>query len=205
MGRQSSEEVREMSKYLFIGSHPDDIELSCGGTICKLKEQGHEIQIIALSFKYHEVLSNEFEQAAKFLGVEGIIGSYDVRCFSTQAPAIADNILNDIECFEPDYVFTHDEADKHDDHWITAREVKRVWSGNLITFLHPWNGNPNPNYFVEITEEQLSLKIELLKIYYSQSGRSYMSGEFIRSQSVFHGAQIGRKFAEAFKIQRLLG
>ncbi len=30
---------------LAIGAHPDDIELSCGGTIAKLVKEGHKVAI----------------------------------------------------------------------------------------------------------------------------------------------------------------
>ena len=34
---------------LAIGTHPDDVELSCGGTVALLAEQGHEVGILHLT------------------------------------------------------------------------------------------------------------------------------------------------------------
>ncbi|MEE8523789.1 MAG: PIG-L family deacetylase, partial [Thermoanaerobaculia bacterium] len=34
---------------LAVGTHPDDVELSCGGTLALLVEQGHRIGILHLT------------------------------------------------------------------------------------------------------------------------------------------------------------
>ena len=47
-----------MSKVLFIGAHPDDVELGCGGIINKLTYSGNEVRVIFLaegtSCRYNE-------------------------------------------------------------------------------------------------------------------------------------------------------
>ena len=46
---ESNKEVVTKKKILFIGAHPDDIELGCGGTLTKYLEEGHEIEMIVFS------------------------------------------------------------------------------------------------------------------------------------------------------------
>ena len=38
-----------MSKVLFIGAHPDDVELGCGGTIYKYCKMGFDIHVLMLA------------------------------------------------------------------------------------------------------------------------------------------------------------
>ena len=37
-------------KILAIGAHSDDVEIACGGSLIKWKEQGHDIFILTNSF-----------------------------------------------------------------------------------------------------------------------------------------------------------
>jgi LmbE family N-acetylglucosaminyl deacetylase len=80
----------------------------------------------------------------------------------------------------------------------------RVWKKSIFTYLAPWNGNENPNYFVEITQQQLERKIEALACYRSQAHRPYMNADFIRAQARYNGIKCGKLYAEAFKIERLI-
>lgn len=61
---------------LAVGAHPDDIELSCGGTIAKLVREGHKVAMVDLTQGElgtrgnKEIRAKEAEKAAKILGVE---------------------------------------------------------------------------------------------------------------------------------------
>jgi bacillithiol biosynthesis deacetylase BshB1 len=62
---------------IFVGAHPDDIEIACGGTVAKLVDQGHRVGIIDLTdgeptpgSPGPEVRLAEAEAAAKVLGVQ---------------------------------------------------------------------------------------------------------------------------------------
>ncbi|HEY6951375.1 MAG TPA: PIG-L family deacetylase, partial [Bacteroidota bacterium] len=60
---------------LAIGAHPDDIELSCGGTVAKLVKEGHKVVMADLTQGElgtrgtKEIRANEASEAAKILGV----------------------------------------------------------------------------------------------------------------------------------------
>lgn len=190
-----------MSKYLFIGAHTDDTELSCGGTMAKLAEAGHDVNCLALSYCDQDELLKEYAQASEILGVNFYNEGFDVRCFNQQSLFIADALLS----FKGyDFVFTHSEHCRHPDHRTTAQESKRIFNCNLITYIQPWNGQHEENYFVEITGEHLEKKINALWCYRSQAHRPYMSADFIRAQARVNGVKIGKQFAEGFRVQRLI-
>lgn len=184
-------------RYLFISCHCDDAELSCGGTMAKLAEQ-HEVYNIAFSDTGSTKILDEFVQAGNILGISGDCLFYNV--FIEQH--IGDDLYKIRDKF--DFVFTHSTECRHTHHKMIAEQSKRVINGNLITYLQPWNSNESPNYFIELSEAQLEKKIQALACYKSQAHRPYMDEEFIRSWARYNGIKCGKKYAEGFRIERLI-
>lgn len=189
--------------YLFIVSHVDDAELSSAGWIHKLKTTGHYVKVISLSHWYSgKDLSGEFYNAMTVLGVDHQHMNVTTRRFSAYENYLTDVCYDKTRGFE--HVVTHSEKDRHTDHSIVGRIVKRVYDGSLYTFLHPWNGFHEDNYFVSLSEDDFKTKLDALKCYKSQAGRYYMSEEFIRAQAVYNGIKCGKRYAEAFRIERYI-
>ncbi len=66
----------EQLDVIAVGAHPDDIEITCGGTLAQLVDQGYRVGIIDLTdgeptpgCPSPEIRLGEAEQAAKILGV----------------------------------------------------------------------------------------------------------------------------------------
>jgi LmbE family N-acetylglucosaminyl deacetylase len=190
--------------HLFIFSHIDDCELSCAGLITKLVSKGEHVKVISMSHKYNgSDLKDEFVKSMDVLMVrDRQLFGMETRRFNAFENVISDIVYEKVQGY--DYVYTHDVSDRHPDHSILARQVKRLYNGSLITSIFPWNGTEDPNYFVEISEAQLENKIQALKCYKSQSRRPYMDEEFIRSWARYNGIKCGKLYAEAFKIERLI-
>lgn len=190
-------------KYLFLSAHCDDHELSCGGAIQILKDQGHDVYCQALSWCNNANLLTEFENANDILGVSPLmrrVNAFKVREFTRQK--IADFFFTIKDSY--DGVYTHSPNDRHDDHRIVGEQAKRVLNCSLISFMCPFNGELNPNYFVQLSEEQLEKKIQALECYESQRYRSYMSPDFIRAQARYNGVKCGVMYAESFKVEKLI-
>jgi len=74
---------------------------------------------------------------------------------------------------------------------------------NLVTYKHPWNClSYSNNLYVEISEECLAKKIEILAFYKSQKKRFYFNPEYIKALARFNGGMAGYKYAEAFDVVR---
>lgn len=187
-------------KYLFIGAHTDE-ELCFAGTMYKFIEQGHEVDYLALSWCDEDSLLYECQQSADILKVRVSIEKFNVRRFSEQREGISKLLYNHNYY---DVITTHSIIDIHPDHRTTGEESLRVFKGNLLTYTGPWNGKEDANYFVELSQKHLEMKMQALACYKSQSHRAYMNPEFIRSWAIYNGIKCGKKYAEGFHTQRLI-
>lgn len=190
-------------RYLFLSAHTDDCELSCGGTMAKLASEGHRIECRPLTDCDNPTLYDEGLQASNILGNAFLVAvGFDYRKFYKTRFKLANYLYGLKDDY--DFVFTHSTSCRHTDHRTVAEESKRIFNSCLITYIQPWNGHHEENYFVELSEEHLEKKIQALSCYKSQSHRSYMNAEFIRAQAVYNGIKCGKKYAEAFRIERLI-
>ncbi|MBQ7644968.1 MAG: PIG-L family deacetylase, partial [Spirochaetales bacterium] len=79
--------LESFSRYLFIGPHPDDIEIGCGATVSKLVSLGKEVSfLICLDGRFGltnapegtlpkdliEIRRKEAIESAKMLGVDDV-------------------------------------------------------------------------------------------------------------------------------------
>lgn len=121
---------------LAIGAHPDDVEISCGGTLSKYKKQGHSI-FIALttsgnigsnSHTREEIAAiRESEQleAAKLLDAKVRFMRFDDQGLLDTAESRR-SVLNAIRWANPDVIFTHCPFDASTDHAATSKIVSEV-------------------------------------------------------------------------------
>ncbi|MFC2821447.1 MAG: PIG-L deacetylase family protein [Sphaerochaeta sp.] len=136
--------LENFSRYLFIGPHPDDIEIGCGATVSKLASLGKEIAfLICFDGRYGletapsgttadelaDIRKAEAIESAKRLGVD------EVHFISLSDGGFYDNLqlrrltAQRIGIFKPDVVFTVDPdvtSECHIDHLNAGRETKTV-------------------------------------------------------------------------------
>jgi len=114
---------------LFIGAHPDDIELNCGGTVIKLIESGKKVGIADLTLAELSTLGDinlrkkETDAASKMLGIsvrENLkIEDGNIEINKTNK----EKIIKVIRKYKPELVFAPYPLDRHPDH---------INAGNLI-------------------------------------------------------------------------
>lgn len=188
-------------KYLFIGAHPDDVELCCGGTMTKLIDNGHEVHVLTLSHFFYGVdLKGEWLDSMVELRPDGCnICTFDPRLFSSDRQEILDLLLTYSNKF--DYIFTHSASDYHQDHRTVGEESIRAFKGhNLITYKGVWNGDEKSNYFVHLKEKHIKAKLSYLECYKSQSNRTYTNSDAIYAMAINAGLKCKTKYAESFEI-----
>ncbi len=115
---------------LFFGTHPDDVELYCGGTIHKLVKSGKKVIIVDLSRGElgtrgnAETRSSEADKAGKILGISSR------ECLNIPDGNIENNkenrekVISAIRKYQPEIIFAPYPFDRHPDH-INAGELIR--------------------------------------------------------------------------------
>jgi len=203
---------------LFFSPHTDDVELGAGGTLTKLRENGHEIMWAVFSTAETSLPAGTPPDTLRreFLGVAGAVGlaqkdlrifDFHVRYLPQHRQEILEEMIRMKKDYAPDLIVGPSLNDHHQDHEVVAKEMLRAFkdSASIICYELPWNHTEfNTQLFVKISEDHLAKKIDLLKKYRSQIelDRAYFSEEYIRGWAKMRGVQVKADFAEAFEVVR---
>lgn len=202
-------------KVLVLAPHTDDGEFGCGGTIDKLIKEGCEVFYAAFSACERsvpdqfpsDILITEVKAATKVLGIKPenlFLFKYDVRTFNFHRQEILDDIIKLRTKIQPDLVFIPALTDLHQDHKTIADEALRAFKfTSILSYEMPWNNiSFNTSCFYKLSDENLKVKIEALKMYKSQAHRPYANEDFIKSLATVRGIQVNTKYAETFEVLR---
>ncbi len=200
-------------RVLFLGAHPDDIEIGCGALIHNIVNKT-EILCVTLSDNQKnpdlKKVKNEHLESMKVLGVpeeKVVFGPFETRIFPDSRQNILEYFLKLRKEFKPDLIFTHSKQDVHQDHNTMTDEALRAFRGITVLGFDVVRSSYGffPNFLVEVTEENVNKKIEALAQYATYQDRYYFNAELTRSIMVRHGALAERPFAEGFDILRIVG
>ena len=198
---------------LFLGAHPDDIELGCGALLHHIAKQS-DVLCVTLSDnqKNPDLLhvKNEHYESMAILGVPRekiILGPFTTRVFPDSRQDILEYFLHIRREFQPDLIFVHSRQDVHQDHLTMTDEALRAFRGITVLGFDVVRSSYGffPHFLVEVTEEDVNKKIEALSCYETYRDRYYFNSELTRSIMVRHGALAERPFAEGFDILRIVG
>ncbi len=214
---------------LLVVAHPDDEVLGAGGTISKLKKEGHSVAVCTMVShadareNRSRTLGEDQKMALSILGVD--------QAYNGDFPNIKLNIVPHLELvqfiesaiidWETEVIYTHHPSDTNIDHVMTsdaAQAAARLFQRRegirmlrQLSFMEipsstEWSLDSaanrfTPNTFVEIGEEGLSGKLKALEAYTGVM-RPYphpRSAEALRGLATWRGAQAGCIYAEAFE------
>lgn len=211
------EKLFENKKVLFLGAHPDDIELGCGGTVNKAVEEGSEVYFAVFSRCEKSVpeglpknvLEGELYASVKTLSVardKVFFFNFSVRDFPKNRQDILEELVKIAKNLNPDVVFAPSTGDSHQDHKTISDEAIRAFSGaTILGYDSPWTSKYfNYSTFIRLSEENVSKKIEAMKCYASQAKRKYMNDDFLRGLARVRGVQSDTRYAEAFETIKLI-
>jgi N-acetylglucosamine malate deacetylase 1 len=200
-------------KALFIGAHPDDIELGCGALIANMSAS-KDITCVTLSDNQkNPLLGNvvvEHYKSMAVLGVEKqnvVFGSFETRRFAHQRQEILEFLITLKKKLEPDLVFVHSQADLHQDHNEVTQEALRAFRGTSVFGYDVIRSSQGffPTFLVEVTEMDVKLKIDALAAYKTYADKYYFKPELTKAILIRNGALCERKYAEGFDILRIVG
>ncbi len=120
-------------RILFIGAHPDDADILCGGTACRLSKAGHLVKFVSATNgdTGHQTMSRAETARVRYQETQasartGGLYEYQVLNHDCGLEASVENrreILRIIRAFAPDVVISHRLCDYHPDHRATAQLV----------------------------------------------------------------------------------
>ncbi len=219
-----------MLDVLIIGAHPDDAEISSGGTLAKMQKMGKKVGILDLTDGEptpngdHETRMKEAEKAKEKLD----LSFRKTLDFSNRY--LMDNLEARTEAAEvirtqrPDILLTQHSADLHPDHVASAKIGKFARFYGKLTktdmrgdpyFAPLWlnffsshlRTEREPSFLIDISST-MEQKMDAVKQYKSQLGEVSEDGssyERIRAYNSYWGGKIGTKYAEPFYAPESLG
>ncbi len=200
-------------RVLFLGAHPDDIELGCGALLHHIVKETDVLCVTLSDNQKNPDLRNvkdEHFKSMKVLGVPEekiVLGSFTTRIFPDARQEILEYFLKLRRDFQPDLIFVHSKHDIHQDHNVMTDEALRAYRGITVLGFDVVRSSYGffPHFIVEVTEEDVNKKIEALSQYETYRDRYYFNAELTRSIMIRHGALAERPFAEGFDILRIVG
>ena len=200
-------------RVLFLGAHPDDIELGCGALLHHIVEQTDVLSVTLSDNQSNPDLKNVRDEHYKSMSVLGVpkdkivFGSFTTRVFPNARQDILEYFLKLRREFNPDLIFTHSRQDVHQDHNTMTDEALRAFRGITVLGFDVVRSSYGffTHFLVEVTEEDVNKKIEALSCYETYRDRYYFNDELTRSIMVRHGALAECSFAEGFDILRIVG
>lgn len=210
---------------LFIGAHPDDVELGCGGAICYFKERNYDVYCYYLTNGEYTDIEEEvvrdaeevYETTIKSLDVLGV---QEENIFFNNVSAtqlkVNKQIISVLQKFIIDkkinMIFTHPNPDTyHQDHRaahnITMASARR-YVNNIFLFEIIFNfasGLMVPNYYIDISK-YIKKKIGALRFHVTEyvkfDGEKWIDS--IISLAKYRGIQVDSDYAEAFYVMKYL-
>ena len=217
---------------LAFGAHPDDVELSCAGTILKHVSLGNKIGIVDLTRGElgtrgsAQIRDQESAKAAKILGVEFRHNMNFEDCFFENNNKNKLEVVKVIRKYRPKIILCNAIDDRHPDHPKGSDLVSQACflSGlsKIDTGQEKWRPKNvyhyiqfreiEPDFVVDISDF-IDRKMESIKAYQSQfyNPNSQLPETIISSQSFlnsieYRASNLGRlsgvKYGEGFTIEK---
>jgi LmbE family N-acetylglucosaminyl deacetylase len=207
----------DKQRILVLAPHTDDGEFGCGGTICKLIEDGKDVHYVSFSFARKSIpdsfpkdsTKKECIKATAQLGIDKdnlISFDYEVRVFPDVRQHILENMVQLNKDIKPDVVFMPNSKDTHQDHQVIFSEGFRAFKKtSMLGYESLWNNSIfDANFYVCLKKHHVDMKLKSLLCYKSQSLRDGGKDRIIRGLAEVRGSQIGKNYAECFENIRYI-
>ncbi len=227
----ASRKVKQTLDALAIFAHPDDAELTCGGTIIKLVDLGYRVGLIDLTqgeMATRGTVRQRSEEAKCAAGVMGVHLRENLRLLDSRVENSFENRLGVVHLlrkYRPHLLLLPYWEQRHPDHYKSSqmiyeacylsglkklgapgepfRPYKIIHSTSFIEVQH--------TFIVDVTE-QFERKLEAVRCYRSQFSEKWGPTTFQPAEDVFdflevrarhYGYLIGKKYGEAFLTKEM--
>ena len=200
---------------LCLGSHSDDVEIGCGGTLLKLIESDRRVNLRWIVFSASEQRAVEARASAMKFSTGAADIQIEVKAFRDGFfPYLGSDIKEFFEDLkrrcDPDLIFTHYRDDRHQDHRLVSDLTWNTFRDHTILEyeIPKYDGDlGRPSVFVPLDADTAEKKARLITtLFRSQSGKSWMSEETFRSLMHLRGVECAAPsgYAEAFHARKVV-
>ncbi len=200
-------------RVLFLGAHPDDIELGCGALLHHIVNETDVLCVTLSDNQKNPDLKDVKDEHFKSMTILGVpqekvlFGPFTTRIFPDTRQEILEYFLKLRRDFQPDLIFVHSKQDVHQDHLTMTDEALRAFRGITLLGYDVVRSSYGffPHFLVEVSEEDVNKKIKALSEYKTYRDKYYFNSELTRAIMLRHGALAEVPFAEGFDILRIVG
>ncbi len=196
-----------MKTILAIGSHHDDIEIGCAGTILKHIQNGDNVYFAithADEFRSGDIAIRHKEQvrSLKQLGIPSL-SKYLFLFSETDSDAI---IISALDQLKPDIIFSPFEYDTHQHHRQTSIIAQAIGRKRKTTMMFYDSGSTyhfHPNVFSIINYKR---KFDILNCFESQIEHGAINLDIVKKKNAYWGSLISenpKRYAEGFVVRKM--
>lgn len=200
---------------LCLGSHSDDIEIGCGGTILRLGEQYPGCNFHWVVFSAIGVREAEARRAAKMFAGPAALDKPLLKTFpdgfmpfsGAEVKAVFEELKQTVS---PDLILTHNRNDAHQDHRLIAELTWNTFRDHLILEyeIPKYDGDMGrPVFFVPLSSEHCEKKVRyLMDAFQSQQCKRWFREDTFISLMRLRGMECNAPsgYAEAFYCRKMV-
>lgn len=201
-------------RVLCIGAHCDDIDIGCGGAMLAMLSSGRKVDVTWVAFSSSPERAAELCRSAKrFLrgarNARVISHGFQDGFFPAHFRGIKET-FEKLKPVQPDIVFTHHRADRHQDHRLLADLTWNTFRNNLVLEyeIPKYEGDlTTPSAYVALKPVQVERKIRiLLESYRSQHSKPWFTADTFRALMRLRGIESGAAtgWAEGFHVSKFV-
>jgi LmbE family N-acetylglucosaminyl deacetylase len=201
-------------KVLCLGSHSDDIEIGCGGTILRLLSANSNLTVVWVVFSSSEEREREAHNSAELFlehakQKEIVVNNFRDGFFPFEGAGIKD-FFEGLKSVSPDLIFTHGRNDAHQDHRLIAELTWNTFRDHLILEyeIPKYDGDlGQPNFFVPLDQGIYQRKIRyIMDAFETQRAKRWFEQETFLALMRLRGMECAAPsgYAEAFYCRKLV-
>jgi LmbE family N-acetylglucosaminyl deacetylase len=201
-------------RILCLGSHSDDIEIGCGGTILRLLSQNPNCEVTWVVFSSTKEREQEARSSAEmFLGraAEKHVIVNDCRDgFFPYDGASVKQSMEGLKSTNPQLILTHNRRDSHQDHRVIAELTWNTFRDHFILEyeIPKYDGDMGqPSVFVPLEEDIYQRKVRhLMDAFATQRNKRWFQPETFLALMRLRGMECNSPsgYAEAFYCRKLV-
>lgn len=200
---------------LCLGSHSDDIEIGCGGTVLRLSEQYPNCIFHWVVFSAIGIRETEARRGATLFVASTSLTAPLLKTFQdgfmpfvgAEVKAVFEELKQKVA---PDLIFTHNRNDAHQDHRLISELTWNTFRDHLILEyeIPKYDGDlGQPSFFVPLSSELCTKKVRhLMDAFQSQHRKRWFREDTFLSLMRLRGMECNAPsgYAEAFYCRKLV-